>query len=245
MKEESRFMVIIGNITLWRTLKAVAIITLVSVMFSVVVEAYTSSQAFVWTESRVVTLTWNPPPGEYHHYRVEISKTDLLEEPVTTYLSYAYVKESHFQIEAQDDHSYMFRIQSVTRHGALSDFSDPSCLFICKEGDVMFRVSSTDVSPVEFSLSQNYPNPFNSRTSIEYQVSDSGIGQDGTTVHLAIHNVLGQRVKVLVDEVQAPGEYLVNWDGRNDAGQEVASGRYFYRLNAGEFSASKKMILVK
>ncbi|MCH8272654.1 MAG: T9SS type A sorting domain-containing protein, partial [Candidatus Marinimicrobia bacterium] len=81
-------------------------------------------------------------------------------------------------------------------------------------------------SPKEFSLSQNYPNPFNPSTSISYSISQNA------TIKLTIYNVLGQKVFTLVDEQKSSGAYTVKWDGRNAAGSRVASGLYFYRLEA-------------
>jgi hypothetical protein len=93
--------------------------------------------------------------------------------------------------------------------------------------------------PDQFSLSQNYPNPFNPQTNIEYALSKD------TDVKLTIYNVLGERVKVLVDEHQTAGYQRVSWDGRDQEGEEVASGVYFYRLETREFSKVKKMSLIK
>jgi len=244
MKEDSQLMIIIRNITLWRAFKVIAIITLISVVFSVVAEAYMLKQAFVWVKDRILKLTWKSPASGCDHYRLEISQTNLLEEPVTTYFSYAYLKNPDFQIELQDDHSYMFRVQAVSSYGVLSDFSDSTSLFIY-QGEETACEEELDVIPMEFALSQNYPNPFNLQTNIEYQISGSGAGRSGTRVHLAIYNVLGQCVRVLVDEPQAPGKYSMTWDGQNDAGQVVTTGHYIYQLTAGKFRASKKMLCLK
>jgi hypothetical protein len=83
-------------------------------------------------------------------------------------------------------------------------------------------------------LMQNYPNPFNPVTSISYQLP--GI----SFVKLAVCDVLGQEVAALIDEVKQPGTYTVIWDASG-----VPSGTYFYRLQAGEFVETKKMILLK
>jgi len=94
-------------------------------------------------------------------------------------------------------------------------------------------------SPVSFSLSPNYPNPFNPETRIEYSISKA------CQVRLEIFNTLGQKIRILVDEYQSVGKKGVIWDGRNENGNEVASGVYFYRLTAGDFSEAKKMLLLK
>jgi hypothetical protein len=93
--------------------------------------------------------------------------------------------------------------------------------------------------PQEFSLSANYPNPFNPETEIKYALPKD------CHVKLAIYNILGEKVKVLVDEQQSAGYRRVCWDGKSDKGEEVASGVYFYRLETKEFSEVKKMMLVK
>jgi hypothetical protein len=95
------------------------------------------------------------------------------------------------------------------------------------------------ILPSAFALSQNYPNPFNATTVISYSL------QKNTNVKLVIYNLRGQKVKTLVDEQKPAGEYQVNWDGKNDSEEEVASGMYFYKLSAGDFSESKKMVLLR
>jgi len=94
--------------------------------------------------------------------------------------------------------------------------------------------------PNEFALEQNSPNPFNPSTIISYRI---GPGQPEMT-NLSIFNLLGQKVATLVNKVQGPGAYTVEWDGRA-GGEELASGVYFYRLTRGDFTDSKKMVFVK
>jgi hypothetical protein len=93
--------------------------------------------------------------------------------------------------------------------------------------------------PLSFSLKQNFPNPFNLETVIEYFLP-----QD-SRVQIAIYNLLGQRVKVLVNEREPAGNKKVSWDGRNGRGEAVSSGIYFYRIEADEFTQTKRMVLLK
>ena len=110
------------------------------------------------------------------------------------------------------------------------------------------RGAATDVEddadgqllPTEFALDQNYPNPFNPSTTMTYRIA---AGRELT--RLMIYNVLGQQVATLVDAVQGPGEYTVEWQGRDDRGTRVASGVYFYRLTHGNQADTKKMVLLK
>lgn len=91
---------------------------------------------------------------------------------------------------------------------------------------------------LSFSLEQNYPNPFNSVTSIKFKVP--GSLRNGIYVTLKVFDLMGREVAVLINENMIPGDYSVNFD----AG-EMTSGVYFYRLQAGEFSETKKLLLLK
>jgi hypothetical protein len=93
--------------------------------------------------------------------------------------------------------------------------------------------------PAEFSLSNNYPNPFNPETRIGYSVPKA------CQVKLEVFNILGQRVRMLVDENQTAGKREITWDGKDENRNEVASGVYFYRLRAGDFTQTKKMVLIR
>jgi hypothetical protein len=119
--------------------------------------------------------------------------------------------------------------------------------------------------PKTFELEQNYPNPFNPTTTIKFTVRrpSSAVGSslhttqdkavDGSqfTVHsplrttLIIYNILGEKVKTLMDEFKGEGSYTVDWDGKDEKGDQVSSGIYFYRLKVGDYSEAKKMVLLK
>ncbi len=94
----------------------------------------------------------------------------------------------------------------------------------------------------EFELFSNYPNPFNPETTIRYSLPAD---QSSYRVIIKIYDVLGQLVSTLKDEQQRPGLYHLTWDGRNPAGQSVPSGVYFCVLQAGNFKATQKMLLVR
>ena len=99
-----------------------------------------------------------------------------------------------------------------------------------------FREANPEGSslPVDYSLFQNYPNPFNATTSISYQ-----LGVDGH-VKLEVYSTLGRKVATLIDSKQQAGYRSVAWDA-----SQVSSGLYFYKLTAGDFTETKRMILVK
>jgi hypothetical protein len=93
--------------------------------------------------------------------------------------------------------------------------------------------------PPDFRLKQNYPNPFNPTTTIEYSLPERG------HVKIEIFNLLGQKVRTLIDEPKTAGNYEVIWDGKDDNGSEVASGVYLCKLQVRDKSQTKKMLLIK
>lgn len=95
------------------------------------------------------------------------------------------------------------------------------------------------IPPTTPFLLQNYPNPFNERTIIRFYVPDR------MEVRLEIFNLLGQRVKTLLEERKEEGYHLVGWDGRSQGGERVSSGLYFYRFKAGSYVESRKLVLVR
>ena len=90
-----------------------------------------------------------------------------------------------------------------------------------------------------FALYQNYSNPFNSSTLIRYSLPDPAL------VSLEIYNLNGQKLKTVKAGDQATGTHLARWDGRDQAGKELAAGLYLYRLKAGGFRQVKKMVLLR
>jgi DNA-binding transcriptional regulator YhcF (GntR family) len=100
-------------------------------------------------------------------------------------------------------------------------------------------VSSDAASAVSNVIAQSYPNPFNPETEISYTLPENSY------VSVTIFNVQGQKVKRLVNEYQPAGTRKVVWDGRDENGEGVASGIYFYRIEAGSHSVTNRMILLK
>jgi hypothetical protein len=98
---------------------------------------------------------------------------------------------------------------------------------------------STEQLPEEFSLSQNYPNPFNPTTVIEFTVPSL------SHISLVVYNLLGQEVTTLIDQPMSIGWYRASWDGLDENGHPVASGVYFYRMEADNFVKTMKMVLLK
>lgn len=93
--------------------------------------------------------------------------------------------------------------------------------------------------PTRFELLQNYPNPFNPATTIRFTIPAT------QRVKLVIFDILGRKVKTLLDEKMVAGHHQIMWKGKDQSGQPVASGVFFFRLQSGEFEKSRKMILLR
>jgi hypothetical protein len=104
---------------------------------------------------------------------------------------------------------------------------------------VYVAVEPEHALPSAFALDQNYPNPFNPETVIPYRIDES------VEVRLAVFNVLGQQVRLLVNELLAAGAYAVRWDARDESGSLVPSGTYFYRLQTERVVETRRMSLVR
>jgi len=105
----------------------------------------------------------------------------------------------------------------------------------------MYGAGAPAQLPKAFSLSQNSPNPFNPSTTISFAVAEGSNGK----VSLKIYDLRGALIRTLIDEVRTPGTYQVFWDGTDNRGQATASGIYFYRMQAGDFVMTRKMVLLR
>jgi len=131
-------------------------------------------------------------------------------------------------------------------HGAFSAFDFAQGMLEDDSVEIYYLSSTTtgvdteeDHKIFDFELFQNYPNPFNSSTIITYEIEK---GEDAT---LKIYDILGREVRELVNSRQSPGKYRIVWDGKNNQAREVASGIYFYQLNAGNYKETRKLVLIK
>jgi hypothetical protein len=96
--------------------------------------------------------------------------------------------------------------------------------------------------PKSFSITQNYPNPFNPSTTIQYEVPDENTF---SPVNVSVYDLRGRLIRTLVDEKKAPGIYQVHWDGKDNRDKRASSGVYLYRIIAGDFTSTRKMIIVR
>jgi len=142
--------------------------------------------------------------------------------------------------------SYFYYLEDIDLAGAKNK---PAIITVSIPSDKTIEVIVPPAQPVEpipkvFRLLQNYPNPFNPETWLPYQLFDN------SSVVIRIYDMKGQIIRVLDLGQKKAGYYVTKgkaayWDGRNSFGQKVASGMYFYHLKAGDFSAGRKMVIVK
>ncbi len=137
---------------------------------------------------------------------------------------------------------WCFEVTNVTHATLTYDPGSNNVTKACESGPLYGSDRTTLAEgslPDQFELTQNYPNPFNPTTDIAFTLPQAA------HVTLEIYNVLGQHVATLVDDYREAGEHLVQWDSRDAGGQQVSSGIYLYRLQAGELVEMKKMLLLK
>jgi len=147
------------------------------------------------------------------------------------------VGEGRYKTEAlSDGKTYYWRVRSKDKDGHYSNYSRSEVFAV--NGVTGVEGSESGV-PSTYSLEQNYPNPFNPTTIIRY-----GIPKDAG-VKIEIYNMLGQKVRELVNGEMKAGSYKVEWNGENEIGEKVASGAYIYRITAGSFVKSLKLLLLK
>jgi hypothetical protein len=96
-----------------------------------------------------------------------------------------------------------------------------------------------EIIPFTYTLYNAYPNPFNPVTTIRYDIPEDGF------VNITIYDLVGRQVKALLNSSQTAGHRSIQWNATNNAGQQVPAGVYLYRIEAGEFRQTKKMVLLK
>jgi flagellar hook assembly protein FlgD len=104
---------------------------------------------------------------------------------------------------------------------------------------VEVSLDESEITPIQFALHQNYPNPFNPHTEISFDIPEM------TDINVSVFNLMGQKVKTLVNDNITPGYHTIMWDGTNDKGLQVSTGMYFYTLQSSEKRVMRKMLFLK
>lgn len=177
---------------------------------------YSTDGGETWTEPEKFTPDMTPPVDWKHISMPQISPVHPSDEDVVT-----------VHISVQGD--------TVAGSGVQGSSNSVSAYFYHFTTEIAIVNAGSDPLVVnEFNLEQNYPNPFNPSTSINYTLAER------TTVNLKVYDVLGKEVATLVNDSQDAGKHTVSFDASN-----LASGLYIYTLNAGNFTSSRKMMLLK
>ena len=176
------------------------------------------------TDTGIGALTFSEPGGGAYYAGIQSETTNSMGFQVRTMWfgsSFMYIRDAEF-------------ISPIIRYHIMKDVIE----WMGNTADS--NITDGDTPPaLTYSLEQNYPNPFNPATTFRFSLKTKG------RVEIKIFNVAGQLVKVLVNEVREAGSHSAGWDGTNERGKSVASGVYFCRMEASDFSMVKKAVLVR
>ena len=170
--------------------------------------------------------SWNVSPALYAEYQcygagADTSRRSTISRQLSDEEAKAYTIPNIFARESFPDFAFNWEPEQVDYISAVGDNPDHRSI------------------PERFSLEENYPNPFNPRTTIVYHLPRQ------ERVSLKIFNIMGQEVCKLIDNSETGGIKTVQWDGRDQNGHDLATGIYLYHFQAGSFSATRKMFLLK
>ncbi len=224
------------------------------------VQMLDNSAVFVWLNQLqpeetqnvfIGTRDWQVVPVELSSFRATVTGNNVRLEWNTASESGNF----GFEVQRKTRRGYYEKVGFVAGHGTTSrsaayfyeDRELPPGTYsyrlkqIDNSGDHSFSESTVVMiaGPAEFSLQQNYPNPFNPSTRIRYALPEE------TLVDLRILNLNGQVIRALVTGHQAARVHEVEWDGKDDRGQQASSGIYFCRLQAGDFSQTRRLVLMR
>jgi FlgD Ig-like domain len=173
------------------------------------------------------TLSWDESPNvDFFHFNVYRSSSPDFESSAETLVHSTFTNS---WVDLDHRGGFYYKVTAMDLSGKESAPVSPSIITGLGRPPL----------PTTLALYPNVPNPFNPSTMIRFALPTS------VHVELAIYDTNGRLVRTLVNEVRGYGEHEVTWNGRNEAGAGVSSGVYFYRLRAGKFNASQKMVLLK
>ena len=179
-------------------------------------------------EGNDVSLTWSGPQDDdfsYHNvYRQDLTSAD----PAIIFTT---VDSFFVDQDIGEAGSWEYWITAVDVN---ENESDPS-------GVVSVTLSAWDVNavPTAYALEQNYPNPFNPSTQIRYALPEEA------RVTISVYDLMGRKVRTLVNDVQSAGYRSVVWNATNDMGRQVSAGVYIYSIQSGDFVQNRKLVLMK
>lgn len=191
----------------------------------------------------VIVLSWKPSTeSDLSHYIVY--KDTIAGFVPDTFKIVATIPKDSSVFRDYDfvlGNTYYYQVSAWDLTGHESEYSDELAVMATSVGEF----TEQENRPPMYQLFQNYPNPFNSSTMIWYYLPD--VGYQPAEVEIAVYNLLGKRVSTLVKKRQYPGEHRVMWDGKDDSGNEAASGIYFCKLKVSGLHLVKprKLVLLR
>ncbi len=145
----------------------------------------------------------------------------------------------HVETDSLADEAYWFRVFAKSSNGGINNAMVAHIIDNTGPSTATSVENEPAAAAHTFQLQQNYPNPFNPSTSINYSVEQAGM------VELRIYDLVGKKVRTLVQAFQSAGPHSARWDGRDAAGARVASGTYVYELKIGDLVSTRRMLLLK
>jgi hypothetical protein len=175
-----------------------------------------------------IQLTWEMSADEdFQYFMLEKSADEAFTEPEV----FEMIDILYLDLDYVLNESNYYRLAAVDHAGNISDYSDVL--------DFTVLAIDLDLIPDVFALHQNYPNPFNPTTQIKYDLPEDAM------VSIIIYDVMGRSIKSLVNTTQSAGYRSIQWDATNNLGEPVSAGMYIYMIQAGQFTKTKKMVLLK
>ena len=175
-----------------------------------------------------IHLSWDISPEEdFQYFRLEKS----FDSEFTEYETFDMIDTSYLDPDYILNQANYYRLAAVDHAGNISDYSDVV--------NAAVLAIDVDLIPDVYALHQNYPNPFNPVTTLRYDLPEDAM------VTIMIYDIMGRRIKTLVNIDQTAGYRSIHWNATNDLGQSVSAGMYIYTIQAGDFRQTRKMVLLK
>ena len=177
-----------------------------------------------------IFLNWDMSEAEdFQYFQLERSSTAA---GLDTTVIIELIDNTYEDFNVYSGTEYSYKLAAYDYAGNRSDFTEPVSA-------ILLSIDPLSLIPNAFALHQNYPNPFNPTTQIRYDLPESEF------VSIIIYDVMGRKIKSLINIKQEAGYRLITWNATNDLGQPVSAGMYIYTIQAGEFRQTRKMVLLK
>ena len=190
----------------------------------------TGMQALAMENS--ILLSWNMSEAEDFQYFVLERSNEATAYVEQSTFTYELIDISFVDVDLVRNVEYSYKLAAYDYAGNRSAFTDPV-------SDILLSVDQKSIFPEVYTLHQNYPNPFNPTTKICYDLPEN------IYVSINIYDLIGHKIRTLVNTNQDPGYRSIHWDATNDLGQSVSAGMYIYTIQAGQFRKTRKMVLLK